>query len=350
MSDLTPEQSQVIQKLKEWHKSEETAINLSAIAGGGKTYTLAHYAKLFEGPITLIGPTHASLVQLRQRIVAKEGTRFLTVAKALGQFPVQSNSSTELTFGSFGGKPIEGLTIVDESSMLSEYEVKSLVSLCEKVIFSGDNNQLAPVKKKSGYKLLCELPQLTLTKMMRAESSAILDAGLQCLKIAQYIPNSSEDSTVICHENEEQFKIEFLNRVKTEKPGDCVYITYTNAEVQEINRLAHYAVSGRNALEAGDLIRLYASSKLGKNNCIAQVSAIELNSAGNYVISTEPNDGTNYKVEVALPSQYTKIEKHIESLVAQFKAGLGSEAMSDELKFLRAIVPIDFPYAVSTHK
>lgn len=352
---LTQEQQNVIVQLQNWHKDTESkAICLQSAAGYGKSFLLAQYIQLQSEPVTVIAPTHAALAVLNQKLAGNtpEGTQFLTVAKALAQFPVQSNFSTEIKFGSFGGKPIEGLTIVDESSMLSEYEVKSLINLCDKVIFSGDNNQLAPVKKKSGYAELIKLQQLTLTQMMRAESQSIVEAGLKCLTESQFVPESSADSTVVCHESETELKAEFLIRVKSEKPGNCVYITYTNLDVQEINQAAHEVVTNRTELCSGDIVRLYASSKLGKNNALVEIRAIEPSFGSNYIVTTKPdNDDLGiHKVEVALPAQYKNIERQIERLVEQFKIGLGTEFLADQLAALRAIVPIDFPYAISTHK
>lgn len=349
---LTNDQNEIITSLNTWFKTEDKAISLQALAGSGKTTTLSVYAEFMLSigvAITVIAPTHAALGQLVLRLPA-EGITFMTVAKALGQFPVQSNASTEIAFGSFGGKPIEGLTIVDESSMLSEGDVNRLMSICEKVIFSGDNNQLAPVKKKSGNEVLKTLPQLTLTKMMRAESNAILEAGLATLKITQFIPETSEDESVVCHETEASFKEAFIERVMTEPVGDCVFITYTNAEVQEMNSAAHYMITGRDTLAVGDVVRLYASSKLGKNNTLIKIATLEVSMSGNYIVTSEPKDGGCFRVEVALPAQYEIIEQKIERIVNEFKNNAGSEILADELEVLRSIVPIDWPYAISTHK
>lgn len=343
--DLTQEQQQIINQLKAWHTSEEKAICLQAPAGFGKTFTLAKYVELCSEPATIVAPTHAALTQLKLKLNSDDH-KYLTVAKALGQFPVQSNFSTELKFGSFGGSSLKGLVIVDESSMLSEYEVRALIALGDKIIFSGDNNQLAPVKKKSGYKLLQELPQLQLTTMMRAESKAIIEAGFKCLEQSSYVPESSEDNSVVCHESEERLKTEFLNQVQNRAPGSCVFITRTNNEVQELNQLAHYAKTGRNTLEPDDVILLYANSKLGKNNTLAEIATIEPSKLG-FIVTAKLGLG---KVEVALPKQYEYIQQQIEALVKAFNAGFGNEALESELEFLRAIVPIDFPYAITTHK
>jgi hypothetical protein len=131
-----------------------------------------------------------------------------------------------------------------------------------------------------------------------------------------------------------------------------VYITYTNEEVQAINQAAHEAVTGRSELWRGDIVRLYASSKLGKNNSLIQIAAIKPSAGGNYIVTAEPlaDDLGTFQVEVALPNQYKRVEQQIEAIVNQFKIGFGTDIQADQLAALRAIVPIDFPYAISTHK
>ncbi len=350
---LTEEQLQFISELRDWHKQPGCkAISVQAKAGSGKTTCITKYAEELE-KVIFIAPTHAALVQLRQRIEAKEGTRFLTVAKALSSFPVVSTHKVETTFASFGGKPFDedALIIVDESSMLSDQEVIQLISLSTKIIFSGDINQLAPVKKKSGHSELIKLPQLTLTKMMRADSQELIKVGLTALNYTQYIPETTEDNSVIKHDTIESFQTEFLKQVVDCKPGDCVWITRTNEEVQKINALAHYTITNRKTLEPGDTVRLYANSKLGNNNTLAVIKTVEvLPGVGTLLVSTEPEDGTEYKVEVALPDRYVLIKQRIEAIVKLFQSDQGNEAYERELKTLRSIVEIDFPYAITTHK
>lgn len=350
----TTEQSNLLQALQAWTKTSVKAANLQGKAGSGKSSTLMYFINTdWNGPVVIIAPTHAALVQLRQRIEPSDRVSFLTVAKALSSFPVVSNTRVETGFASFGGKPFdeEALILVDESSMLSSSEVVQLISLSTKIIFSGDTNQLAPVKKKSGYEELAKLEQFTLETMMRADSQELISIGLKALEQTQFIPDSTSDNAVVNHETEADFEAEFLKQVVTRLAGDCVWITRTNEEVRRINAQAHYAVTSRNTLEPGDTIRLYATSKLGYNNTLAVVKTVE--KAGQYgtlLITTEPEDGTEYKVEVALPEAYDRIKKRIEGVVKLFQDGAGNEAYEKELKMLRSIVEIDYPYAITTHK
>jgi hypothetical protein len=341
---LTTQQKQVLDNLNNWYSSSERGINLAAKAGYGKTYVLSLFiqqqlnSKIF---CTIIAPTHSALFQLKLKIgVDSALLEYKTVAKALSLYPIISNSTAKVIFGQSKISFLKGLVIVDESSMLSEADVETLITISDKIIFSGDNNQLAPVKKKSGYKVLQALPQLTLTQMMRAESQAIIEAGNNGLKIAQYVPDSSEDGSVVKYFSEAYFTAAFLREVKSNPIGECVYITYTNADAQAMNLRAHKAITKRETLQSGDSVRLYSASTLGQNNDILQIN--EVKDLGLYFDC----DGQL----AALPHQYKVIEDEVESITDLFANSLGNKKLAARLTFLRSIAEIDFPYCITTHK
>jgi hypothetical protein len=288
-----------------------------------------------------VAPTHAALQQLRSRIGERQNIFYKTVAQALGIVPEATKTSIQIEFVRRGSSKLKGLVIVDESSMLGESEVAALILLSTKVIFSGDNNQLSPVKKKSGFELISKMPQYELTKMMRAESSALMAAGFESLRRTQFVPETSIDRSVVCHDHEQELKATFLREVINHDPGECVWITRTNEEVSELNLLAHFCRTGRKSLAIGDQIRLYASSTLGKNNAVATIETLRLNTEGRYIING---------VEAVLRSDYTEVTAKIEAIVNEFQEDRGSEFLASELELLRAIVPVDFPYAITTHK
>lgn len=339
---LNIEQKTILLELTEWYDSNVRAINLAAKAGMGKTYVLSTFIKQqIEKEIrcTIIAPTHAAIKQLALKIGENPLIEYKTVAKALSVFPISSTTSTKIQFAKFKSKPLKGLVIVDESSMLGDTEIKTLLQISEKIVFSGDQNQLAPIKKKSNHKTLESLKQLTLTEMMRS-SSTIAEVGYKALVIPQYVPATSNDSSVVCYETVTEFKQAFLKEVKLHPPSDCVLITYTNKEVHQINMEAHLARTNRLTLETSDFIRLTNTSALGKNNDILQIKSI-VNLTEQYIING---------VSAALPHQYVEIEKEIEAIVNSFKKSTGSSFLKDRLKELREIALIDFPYAITTHK
>jgi hypothetical protein len=86
---------------------------------------------------------------------------------------------------------------------------------------------------------------------------------------------------------------------------------------------------------------LHASSRLGKNNTCLVLSNLILEEDGSY----------NCKgVKLALPERYNLILLEIEAIVNLFNFGKGSAQLDAKLAALREVVPIDFPYAITTHK
>jgi AAA domain len=336
--------------------TEPLAANLTAFAGCGKTTVLcAFIADLLRAdkPVLIIAPTHAALGQLRLRLPAFNNDlnlSYKTSAAALGQFPVVSNLSAEVKFGGFGGKFFEGTVIVDESSMLGEKDAAKLAACGSKVIFSGDNGQMAPVKKKSSNAFLEALPtQFNLTEVLRS-NDVISSEGIKARTINQYVPQSSPCGSITRFNTEAELLKAFYVRASEAEPGSVVWITYTNAEVAETNRHTHFLITGRNNLQAGDHVRLGLNCALGKNNTVVELDSVEPSSLG-YVVTTKPSgDGTSHKVEIALPGQYAKVKDLVESHVEAFQRSEGNEALALRLEELRSVVPVDFIYAMTAHE
>lgn len=342
---LNTQQEQTLNSLQAWLSSDTKAINLSAKAGFGKTHLLCAFINLvLEQGIecTVIAPTHAALFQLASKLGPPTSLlRYKTVAKALCLYPIQTNTSTKVLFGSFGAKPISGLLIVDESSMLGVAEVKALIRCADKIIFSGDANQLAPVKKKSGKSELAQLDQLCLDQEMMRSTKLIAEVGYTALVTAQFVPESSEDGSIVCHENEKSLKEIFLQEVTKYAKGDCVFITRTNAEAQKLNGLANFKCTGQMALAVGSSVRLYSTSDLGVNNSVIEILSL---------VKCDGYYKANNSVKVALPLQYKVIKLKIEAIVEKFNNNLGTNDLNNELIALREIEPIDYPYCITVHK
>lgn len=351
---LTAEQQNVFQQIEEWLKDSDKAANFSAFAGCGKTTVVsALIQKLFDADpdakITLVAPTHAALLQLSKRISAP-GASFKTVSQVLNKIPTSDNSKPNIEFVKLGRGQLNGLAIIDESSMLSASDVKDLISICDEdghILFVGDPAQLPPVKQVSGKKLLSEIEtQFTLTKIMRADNS-IAEQSVLARNNGYFQPSNSEDGCVKSYENPEDLMAAFFEKIKTCSPGEAVWISRTNAEVNSINFKAHKLVTGRTEPAAGDSIRLGASSHLGKNNTIVQIEEIKPSTLG-FIVKIANSES---RVEVATPEIYAeKIWPQIEYLTKQFAENNGSPAMADELEAYRSIVPVSYVYAMTTHK
>jgi len=329
--------------------------NVTGVAGAGKTSVLSRFLlnKLEEGTkVFAIAPTHAALGQMRLRVGEHPNLTYKTVAAALGQAPLVSNFSNELAFITRGSKPLEGLVWVDESSMLGQQDVERLAKLSHQVIFSGDQAQYAPVKKKRSTEFLTALEhQFNLTEVLRS-NDAIASEALKARTKNQYVPQTTECGSITCVADEAALFEQFYKTLENREyePGDAVWITYTNAEVAEVNRKSHLIVTGRDYLAPGDAVRLSQSCKLGKNNTIVLIDTIEASTFGSIVTTKPQGDGTTYRVEVALPDQYAKVSDLIDQVVSRFNDGSGSEADADFLEVLRAVVPVDYVYAMTGHK
>ncbi len=353
---FTSEQQDLLAGLRVWKadKSPEAkAANLAAFAGCGKTTVLSYFVQELVNNnenVIVVAPTHAALSQLKLRINAQ--AVFKTVSAAIGQIPFTSNTSCNVIFFNSKQSCLKSydLVVVDESSMLSEKEIVHLIDISNKVVFLGDAGQLAPVKKKPGTQALLAIKtQFCLTKVMRS-NDVIAAEAIKARTIPQYIPQSSPCGSIVCHDSEADLLNAFYAKLESSKLGEAVWISHTNAEVCQVNSQAHYLLTGRSAdIAPGDSVRLGTNCLLGKNNEIVEVLTSEKATIG-FIVTTQPEDGTAVKVNVALPEDYATVAKQIESIVALFKKELGSKVLEIELNALRAIVPVDFIYSVTTHK
>jgi hypothetical protein len=352
---LTTEQEELINALEAWYdlKDENLQASLAAYAGFGKTTTLVEFVLriLSRGvPVTIVAPTHAALGQLRIRLGEQENLVYKTVSSALCEIPIISNHSVDINFASLGGRVFQGLLVVDEDSMISEPQALKFARLCPRVLFSGDSGQLKPVKKKTAKAYLDSLEhKFTLSKMLRS-NDVIANCALLTRTVRQYVPESTPCGSIVRFETVEELQDAFLEKIKEEKQGDVVWITYTNAEVNALNARAHKELTGRENLDVGDYLRLGANCPLGKNNEVIIVDTIELREHC-YAISTKPTgDGTAHIVEVALPIQQNYYKDKIAALVKSFQDGFGGEVEATELEYLRAVVPVDYIYCSTTHE
>jgi len=329
--------------------------NVTGVAGAGKTSVLSRLIlNLLEDDrkVYAIAPTHAALGQMRLRVGEHPNLIYKTVASALGQAPLVSNFSSELAFITRGSKPLDGLLWVDESSMLGQLDVTRLAKLSHQVIFSGDQAQYAPVKKKRSTEFLTSLEhQFNLTEVLRS-NDAIATEALKARTKNQYIPQTTECGSITQVADEAALFEQFYKTLESREyePGDAVWITYTNAEVAEVNRKSHLIVTGREHLAPGDSVRLGKSCMLGKNNTIVLINTIEPSTYGSIVTTKPQGDGTIYRVEVALPDQYATVSELIDQVVSRFNDGSASELEADYLEELRSVVPIDYVYAMTGHK
>lgn len=133
--------------------SSKEVMNIIGAAGTGKTYALAY----FQGVRTqYLAPTNKAAKALREKL--NDDSKVSTIHKFLkGEicYDQRGNQDFDFKLDNMSEDIIRGtnLVIIDESSMITKKMYESLMkfqalSNC-KIVFVGDNCQLAPIEKKS---------------------------------------------------------------------------------------------------------------------------------------------------------------------------------------------------------
>ena len=167
---LTAKQNAVLDKLNNF--SFERPFFLGGYAGTGKTTILKALEQMFPGQITFLAPTGKACQVLKTKMSPAAKVR--TIHSFL-YLPVEVNEETvarwrdEAEKGSQYAKiklknyndgftvdfmdnltePVNGIVVVDESSMLGQREYFRLCEVCPKLVFVGDPFQLPPVQSPS---------------------------------------------------------------------------------------------------------------------------------------------------------------------------------------------------------
>ncbi len=170
-------------------------------AGTGKTSVLGLFAsaeKIKEGGVLALTPTGKSRVQLENSFGSKIDANFMTVA----QFLIRSGgfNSTTMTY-KMPNKPSTSSAktiIIDESSMLTEEMFAGILKLvnphAERIIFTGDPNQLPPIGAGRPFvDLINYLKKKSETSIAKLSVEMRQGTGGDDLSFAQLFSDSSTD-------------------------------------------------------------------------------------------------------------------------------------------------------------
>ncbi|MDB9515495.1 AAA family ATPase [Roseofilum reptotaenium CS-1145] len=164
LSNFTYEQSIAYTEIQNWILSttpDSLLKRLVGYAGTGKTYTISRCIQGLpvEAPlkILLCSPTNKALKVLKGNFESANNNslieyQFLTIAQTLGKQPVENNQKMEEEFLTINPKELDKyqVIIVDEYSMINQENLEDLlIKYGGKVLFVGDNAQLAPINEKS---------------------------------------------------------------------------------------------------------------------------------------------------------------------------------------------------------
>lgn len=175
MDELTPDQKDAEELIKEWFFNLDTQIFvLCGYAGTGKTYLIDHAVRalgLTPGKSAVfVAPTgKAASVLLRSGTPA--GTVHSLIYTREEDIDVDENGEviSERFLRFVRKEKIDSdikLIVVDETSMVSDEVLRDLLSFGVKCLFSGDPAQLPPV---GGTNTLLSMPCASLTRIVRQE-------------------------------------------------------------------------------------------------------------------------------------------------------------------------------------
>lgn len=177
MDELTPDQQDAEELIKEWYFNLDTQIFvLCGYAGTGKTFLIDHAVKalgLTAGKSAVfVAPTgKAASVLLRSGTPA--GTVHSLIYTREEDIEVDENGEviSERFLRFVKKEKIDSeikLIVIDETSMVSDEVLRDLLSFGVKCLFSGDPAQLPPV---GGTNTLLSMPCVTLTEIVRQEKN-----------------------------------------------------------------------------------------------------------------------------------------------------------------------------------
>ena len=246
---LNDEQKNVIQEIIKGD-IHENSVFLSGLAGTGKTETILHLQeqlKTHEIPFIVMATTGTAAAQAGG----------VTIHFGLGLTP------SMISRGQFKGEPIDDFNraryiFIDESSMLDKIVYKALranMTKEQKLIFTGDLNQLPVVNKGSGRRSFEALLKtmlfyivgepmkvFLLKKVVRQDGDLAFAEGLNKLALEGYYSGLNDlfDQTWLIDKNDEESDMrriaDRLVRLAIEQK-DCPFIAATHAECDRINSI-----------------------------------------------------------------------------------------------------------------
>lgn len=254
---LSEEQSQAIEKVKEFLNSKEIAFSITGAAGTGKTSIMNYlYDELKnELPIRFCAPTHKAKLVL-QRATNQEAITLHSLLALTPNLDIFDLDFRDLLFKSNSTKmeiPRYGLVICDEASMINDDLFKILIQKCSerntKICFISDPAQLMPVKSDN-ISLVYQLPyHFNLSKIYRQSDKNALMGTLETLRdvsIDEFNTCIGEEGSLFCESNSTTFLANYIKHLKKAISNSDILETklaaYTNARVNQFNRIIKNAL------------------------------------------------------------------------------------------------------------
>lgn len=322
-----------------------TRFFLTGSAGTGKTFTISQIAKFFVGferKVRVLSPTHRAKKVLMDNfdsaLLISPFLSFSTVHKALGAYGIANEFyETSFTTGSSLKEADWDLLIVDEVSMISQKMIENILGFTGTIIFTGDYNQLNPVK--SGTNELRELEGLItveLTQQMRNTTDIETIANKAKNDVLPYYPNS-EITT----------RDELIERFLKDDLENSVYLCFTNDLANDVSELVRQELYG---VDAPDFVP--GERILVRNQLVTLTEVIKIDSLA-YRVHTD--EGKSYTV--LAPKEFRKLKKELEEIKKEVselrKNGFyeqATELIEIHFSVMADLTEVNYPYATTIHK
>ncbi len=261
---LNEDQSQALDKIVSWlaecrsNPNADRFFMLEGSAGTGKTYCTGELTQIERGKSVFTAPTNKATRVLRQRLTRDDYKPDCRTTYSLLGLSLQANGEVrELTAPE---EPVDlsslRYLVVDEGSMVGTKlwphikQVSQLYNL--PVLLQGDRYQIPPVKEKLSPSFACE-NRAVLEKVVRYDNQILrlvttirdaLKAPIQRINVKS--DNDGDEGVWKLEglEFEGRFR-EMAAAGMLSKPDHAKAIAWRNTRVDELNRLARYAIYGQ---------------------------------------------------------------------------------------------------------
>ena len=250
--NLSKDQSDALEYVKEFTKSNNKLLTISGAAGTGKTWLTKHILDYLSNSYInyyLCAPTHRACLVFQQFT----DEEVMTLHKLLALSPLIDIFNLDLKDLQFKltGKsffPDNGILLIDEASMINDELYELLLEKIQfsnlKIIFIGDAAQLEPVNDYKISKVFNNNDTIYLTTIHRQQENNLLIPLLTTLRtesIDLYYPITSPEGNLYLYDNVKLFIKDIVPLFKklllNQNINEVKLLTYTNERVKGFNKV-----------------------------------------------------------------------------------------------------------------
>lgn len=246
---LTKDQEEACDKFMRFLISNDKEFYLFGSAGSGKTFLLKYLTELFTDKYE----DYCTLIGIKPKLKNYAFTATTNKAVAVLSEALEEREPVQTVFSYFYIKVVENfitgktelqvqaytnvqntIVFIDECSMLSSRALQIIRDVCDdtcKLVFIGDNNQLAPVNEKPYWNNTPERTTAYLTTLVRSKGAKNLSKLCKQLKTTvqtgKFFPIVPDNNCII--KADDEYAKEFLSNFNSETD---IVLAYTNKAVE----------------------------------------------------------------------------------------------------------------------